>query len=57
MSARPDPIAEAAAWLATTPRAERGGAAVPELKRRFELSLAEALVVIRDNNLRLARST
>jgi len=52
----PDNLAKAARWLAETRRAERGGAAVPELQRRFGLSAAEACHVIAVNNLRLARA-
>lgn len=50
-------VAKAAAWLASTTRAERGGAAIPELQRRFGLSLKAAVAVVRENNLRLARAT
>ncbi|MES0100918.1 hypothetical protein [Mesorhizobium sp. M0019] len=49
-------LAEAATWLAQTPRAERGGAAIPQLQRRFGLTLEQALDVVRQNNLRLARA-
>ncbi|WP_189379717.1 hypothetical protein [Mesorhizobium sp. M4B.F.Ca.ET.013.02.1.1] len=52
-----DKLAKAARWLAETPRAERGSAAVPALQRRFGLSVAEACEIIRENNLRLARAT
>ena len=51
-----DRVAEATAWLADTPRAERGGHAVPELMKRFGLSAVEACAVIRANALRLARA-
>lgn len=57
MSAAPDTMAEAASWLATTPRAERGGAAVPVLVKRFGLTREQAIAVIRANNMRLARAT
>lgn len=50
-----DPVAEAAAWLASTTRAERGPA-VPELRRRFGLSLAEAVAIVRARHLELSRA-
>lgn len=49
-------IDEAAAWLAKTPRDQRGPA-VPELQRRFGLSATEACAAIRECNLILARAT
>lgn len=49
-------LAEAAVWLADTPRARRGPT-IPELRRRFDLSLEQAIAVVRENNLRLARAT
>ncbi|RUX97157.1 MULTISPECIES: hypothetical protein [unclassified Mesorhizobium] len=52
----PVKLAEAAKWLAETPRAGRGSA-VPEMQQRFGLSVAEACEVCRLNNLRLARAT
>lgn len=50
------PIGDAAKWLADTPRAQRGGAIVPQIQIRFGLSLQEAVAIVRQNNLRLARS-
>lgn len=50
-----DPVADAAAWLADTPRSQRGSA-IPELRHRFGLSLDQAVAVVRENNLRLARA-
>lgn len=50
-------IVKAAVWIASTTRAERGAPAIPELQRRFGLSLKEAVAVVRENNLRLARAT
>lgn len=52
-----DRIADATTWLADTPRAERGGAAIPQLQSRFGLSLHDAVAVVRENNLRLARAS
>ena len=49
-------IEEAIVWLANTPRSQRGPA-VPELQRRFGLSAAEAVAVIREVALRHARAT
>lgn len=49
-----DPVADAVAWLADTPRSQRGSA-IPELRHRFGLTLDQATVV-RANNLRLARA-
>jgi hypothetical protein len=54
--ATPDQLAQAAEWLAETPREQRGNA-VAELQVRFGLSAVDACHVIRENNLRLARST
>lgn len=51
-----DSAAEAAAWLRDTPRSQRGPT-IPELRRRFGLSLEQAVAVVRANNLRLARAT
>ncbi|MGX5803499.1 hypothetical protein ACWGS9_19940 [Bradyrhizobium sp. Arg314] len=51
-----DELVLAANWLAETPRAQRG-AAIPELRRRFGIDLDQALVVVRQNNMRLAKAT
>jgi hypothetical protein len=48
-------VAEAARWLTTTPREQRGHA-VPELQKRFGLSAVEACAAIREANLRRARA-
>ena len=40
-------IAEAAAWLAVTPRRQRGPA-IPELRHRYGLTAAEAVVAVRE---------
>ncbi|WP_378948034.1 hypothetical protein [Mesorhizobium sp. ANAO-SY3R2] len=57
MTAVPSTVNAAAAWLAETPRAERGGAAVPALVKRFGLTREQAIEAIRENNLRQARAT
>lgn len=51
-----DPVVQAAAWLAYTPHAQRGGAAVPALMRRFHLTAPQAVEAIRANANRLARA-
>ncbi|WP_036262968.1 hypothetical protein [Mesorhizobium sp. WSM2561] len=49
-------IDEAATWLATTPRRQRGKPAVPLLRGRFGLTAQEACEAIREANLIWARS-
>ena len=48
-------ISEAAAWLCQ-PRERTGRATVPELRERFGLSAAEAVMAIREAHLRRARA-
>ncbi|MBN9219231.1 MAG: hypothetical protein J0I79_14865 [Mesorhizobium sp.] len=50
------PVAEAAASMASTTRAKRGGAAVSALMKRFDLTTTQAVEAIRANALRLARA-
>lgn len=49
-------IAEAARWLATTPREQRARKTVPDLRARFGLSAGQAIEAIRESNLILARA-
>lgn len=48
---------EAAAWLAARPPHRRPHPIVPELRKLFELTTAEACTAIREANLRHARAT
>jgi hypothetical protein len=50
-----DLVAEAVAWLAATPHAERRPV-VPVLMRRFSLSTKAAIEAIRAHSQRLARA-
>lgn len=45
-------VDEAARWLATTPPHLRGGAVVPQLRKRFGLTPEQACEAIREANLR-----
>lgn len=42
-------------WLVDTPRHERPGPVIPLLRTRFGLSPSQAVEVIREYNLRVAR--
>jgi hypothetical protein len=46
----PDSIADAAAWLASTPVAERPRPLVPALRRRFDLTALQAVDAIRKSH-------
>jgi len=48
-------VDEAARWLATTPPHLRGGAVVPQLRRRFGLTPEQACEAIREARLIQAR--
>jgi hypothetical protein len=50
-------IEQAAQWLLDTPKHQRPGAVVPQLKARFGLNAAQAIEAGREHNLKLARAT
>lgn len=47
----------AVAWLRETPKAQRTAPAIPELRRRFGLSPAEACRALAEHHLGFARAT
>ncbi|TIQ05719.1 MAG: hypothetical protein E5X50_19705 [Mesorhizobium sp.] len=47
----------AVAWLRETPKSQRPGPAIPELRRRFGLSPAEACRALAEHHLGMARAT
>ena len=49
-------VAQAAAWLAITPKSQRPKNVVVELRDRFGLNASEACAAIREHNLKLART-
>jgi hypothetical protein len=49
-------IDAAVRWLTDTPRDQRPGAVVPQLRERFGLSTTDAINALRDYNAKLARA-
>lgn len=53
----PTAVRNAADWLASLDRAEKPHPIIPALRRRFDLTPAEAVAAIREANLIHARAT